>query len=72
MVEKISSRPAAKPVWMGLRIALALAAQAVAAVLVLGSYFLARYLQVWRPHRRAAISARPPEAAPAALSEVAP
>ena len=44
------------PGWMGLWFSVfptveTLAAQAVAAILVLGSYFLAQYVRVWRPRR---------------------
>lgn len=65
------------PGWMGLWFSViptveTLVAQALAAVLVIGSYFLARYLQVWRPRQRKENPAQRPEAAPAALSEVAP
>ena len=57
------------PDWMGLWFAVfptveTLAAQLLAAVFVIGSYFLARYIQVWRPLRRGESPAQRPESAP--------
>jgi len=59
------------PDWMGLWFSVfptaeTLIAQAIAALLVLGSYFLAQYLKVWRPRRRGEVAARRAEAAPVA------
>jgi high-affinity iron transporter len=47
------------PAWMGLWFAIfptveTLASQAIAAVLVLGSYFIAEYIRVWKPRKLAA------------------
>ena len=57
------------PDWMGLWFSIfptveTLAAQLLAAILVIGSYFLARYQTVILPHRRGQIPARRPEAPP--------
>src|SRR5690348_8860523 len=56
------------PDWMGLWFSVfptveTLVSQALAAVLVIGSYFLSRYIQVWRPLRHATPTARRPETA---------
>ncbi len=58
------------PSWMGLWFSVfptveSLAAQAVAAILVLGSYVLARYQTVTAPRRRGETPAQRPESAPA-------
>ncbi len=73
----ISTTPVSLPIpdWMGLWFAIiptveTLAAQLVGAVLVIGSYFLARYFLVWRPQRRGEAPAQRPEAPPA-LGEAA-
>jgi high-affinity iron transporter len=67
----ISTTPVslAIPDWMALWFAIiptveTLVAQAVGAVLVIGSYFLARYLLVWRPRRHDEAPAQRPEAPP--------
>jgi high-affinity iron transporter len=57
------------PDWMGLWFAVfpnieSLAAQAIAAVIVIGSYFLAQYLKVWRPRRLGQTPAQRPDAPP--------
>lgn len=57
------------PDWMGLWFSVfptveTLAAQALAAILVVGSYFLARYIQVWRPLRLSVTPAKRPEKPP--------
>jgi high-affinity iron transporter len=57
------------PDWMGMWFAVfpnveSLAAQAVAAIIVIGSYFLAQYLKVWRPRRLGQTPARRPQAPP--------
>lgn len=57
------------PDWMGLWFAVfptveTLVSQALAAMLVIGSYFLARYIQVWHPLQRGATPAQRPERAP--------
>jgi high-affinity iron transporter len=62
------------PAWMGLWFSVfptveTLVAQAVAAVLVIGSYFLARYHAVWRPRRQGETPALRPEAPPALAVE---
>jgi high-affinity iron transporter len=62
------------PAWMGLWFSViptveTLVAQLVAAVLVIGSYFLARYTQVKRPHHSEEIPAHRPEVPPVSLSE---
>jgi high-affinity iron transporter len=54
------------PAWMGLWFAVfptveSLSAQVFAAVFVIGSYFLAQYVKVWRPRKQNAIAARQPE-----------
>ena len=75
----ISTTPVSLPIpdWAALWFAViptveTLAAQLVGAVLVIGSYFLARYLLVWRPQRRGEAPAERPETPPAAqASEVA-
>jgi high-affinity iron transporter len=46
-----------------------LVAQLVAAVLVIGSYFLARYTQVKRPHHSEETPAHHSEVPPVSLSE---
>jgi high-affinity iron transporter len=68
----ISTTPVSLPIpdWMGLWFAIiptveTLAAQAIGAVLVIGSYFLARYFLVWRPQRRGQAPAQRPETPPA-------
>jgi high-affinity iron transporter len=57
------------PDWMGLWFAVnpnveSLVAQVLAAVLVIGSYFLAQYVRVWRPRRFGRPAAQRPEAPP--------
>lgn len=57
------------PGWMGLWFAVyptveTLVAQVIAGVLVIGSYFLAQYTQVWRPHQKGETPAQRPESAP--------
>lgn len=59
----------AVPDWMGLWFAVfpnieSLAAQVCAGVFVIGSYFAAQYLKVWRPQKMGETPARRPEAAP--------
>ncbi|GHO71003.1 hypothetical protein KSC_098950 [Ktedonobacter sp. SOSP1-52] len=56
------------PAWMGLWFALfpnveGIIAQVLAGVFVIGSYFLARYLQVWRPVKQAEAARREAEVA---------
>jgi high-affinity iron transporter len=63
------------PDWMGLWFSViptveTLVAQLLAAVLVVGSYFLARYRTVWLPRRRGAVSAQRPEVPPPHVSTV--
>jgi high-affinity iron transporter len=58
------------PGWMGLWFSVfptveSLTAQAIAAILVIGSYVLARYQTVMAPRRRGEVPARRPESAPA-------
>jgi high-affinity iron transporter len=58
------------PGWMGTWFSVfptveTLAAQALAAVAVIGSYFLARYRTVWLPRRRGETPATRPEVPPA-------
>jgi high-affinity iron transporter len=67
----ISTTPVALPIpaWMGLWFAVfpnveSLCAQAFAGVFVIGSYFVAQYLKVWRPLHRGEAPARRPESAP--------
>lgn len=67
----ISTTPVPLPIpdWMGLWFAIfpnveSLGAQAFAGVFVVGSYFVAQYLKVWRPLRRGETPAHRPEAAP--------
>lgn len=67
----ISTTPVPLPIpgWMGLWFAVfpnveSLCAQTVAGVLVIGSYFVAQYVKVWRPIKRGETPARRPEAAP--------
>ena len=48
-----------------------LAAQAIAAIIVIGSYFLAQYLKVWRPRRLGQTPARRPEASQSAKAQPA-
>ncbi len=57
------------PAWMGLWFAVnpnveSLTAQVLAAVFVIGSYFLAQYVRVWRPRRLGRPAARRPEVPP--------
>ena len=57
------------PDWMGLWFSVfptveTLVAQALAAIFVIGSYFLARYLLVWRPLKKGQTPAHRPESAP--------
>ncbi|QBD83612.1 iron permease [Ktedonosporobacter rubrisoli] len=59
------------PDWMGIWFAVfptveSLAAQAFAALFVVGSYFLAEYIRVWRPRMRGARPAQRPESVPGA------
>jgi high-affinity iron transporter len=61
------------PDWAGLWFAVfptveTLAAQLLAAVIVLGSYFGAQYVKVWRPRRQGLAPAQRPVSAPAASS----
>jgi high-affinity iron transporter len=63
------------PDWMGLWFAViptveTLVAQLLAAVLVIGSYFLARYRTVWLPRRHGDVPAQRPEAPPPHVSRV--
>ena len=63
------------PDWMGLWFSMistvkTLVAQLLAAVLVIGSYFLARYRTVWLPHPRGEVPAQRPEAPPSRISTV--
>lgn len=67
----ISTTPIPVPIpdWMGLWFAVfpnieSLLSQAVAVILVFGSYFAAQYLKVWRPLRQGETAARRPEAPP--------
>lgn len=69
----ISTTPLPLPIpsWMGLWFSViptveTLAAQAIAATLVIGSYFLARYTQVWRPGKRGEVAAQRPQSPPVA------
>ncbi len=69
----ISTTPVSLPIpdWAALWFAViptveTLAAQAIGAVLVIGSYFLARYFSVWRPQRRGEAPAQRPETPPIA------
>lgn len=62
--------PLTLPGWLGVWLAVfptaeTLAAQAVAAVLVLGSYVAAQYVRVWRPRRQGTTPAIRPDAPPA-------
>jgi high-affinity iron transporter len=64
------------PDWMGLWFSIiptveTLVAQTLAVILVLGSYFLARYTLVWRARRRGETPAHRPEAPPPANPEIA-
>nr|BBH91849.1 hypothetical protein KTA_00480 [Thermogemmatispora argillosa] len=68
----LSTTPVPLPIpdWMGLWFAVfpnveGLVAQALAAILVIGSYFLAEYVRVWRPRQRGEQPALRPEAPPA-------
>ncbi len=59
------------PDWMGVWFAVfptveTLVAQVFAAVFVVGSYFLAQYIRVWRPRRRGEVAAYRAESAPMA------
>jgi high-affinity iron transporter len=61
------------PDWMGLWFAIfptveTLVSQLLAAVLVIGSYYLARYQTVWLPRKRGEVSANRPESPPATNS----
>jgi high-affinity iron transporter len=63
------------PGWMGLWFSViptveTLVAQAIAAVLVIGSYFLARYVQVWKPRHRGEKPALRPEEPPSSVMEI--
>jgi high-affinity iron transporter len=63
------------PGWMGLWFAVfsnveGLVAQAVAALLVGGSYFVAQYVRVWRPRQLGQTPAQRPEAPPTAEPEL--
>jgi len=64
------------PDWVGLWFAIfpnveGLLAQLLAAIFVLGSYFLAEYLKVRRPRKRGETPAQRPDAPPLAASEEA-
>jgi high-affinity iron transporter len=64
------------PDWMGLWFSVfptveTLASQALAAFLVIGSYFLARYIQVWRPLRLGITPAKRPEKPPVMAASTA-
>ncbi|MBO0778073.1 MAG: iron permease [Ktedonobacteraceae bacterium] len=72
----IPTTPLAWPIpdWMGLWFSVfptveTLVAQVIAAVLVIGSYFLARYQTVWRPRRRGETPAHQPEPSPTTPKE---
>lgn len=57
------------PSWMGLWFSVfptveTLVAQLLAATFVIGSYFLAQYVRVWRPRKLGQVAARRPDAAP--------
>ncbi|HEX6778886.1 MAG TPA: FTR1 family protein [Ktedonobacterales bacterium] len=57
------------PAWMGVWFAVfpnveSLLAQALAALFVVGSYYMAQYVRVWRPRRRGEAPAHRPESAP--------
>src|SRR5882724_4624405 len=59
------------PDWMGVWFAVfptveSLIAQAFAAIFVIGSYFLAQYIRVWRPRQRGNVPAYRAESAPVA------
>ena len=61
------------PAWMGTWFAVfptleSLVAQALAAVFVVGSYFLAQEIRVWRPQRRGQPAAQRASAAPVAAT----
>ncbi len=63
------------PGWMGLWFSViptveTLVAQLRAGVLVIGSYFLARYRTVWLPRRHGDVPAQRPEAPPSSISTV--
>jgi high-affinity iron transporter len=65
------------PDWMGLWFAVfpnveSLAAQGVAAVIVIGSYVLAQYFKVWRPRRLGQTPAARPDAPPEPAQTLAP
>jgi high-affinity iron transporter len=73
----ISTTPLDWPIpdWMALWFAViptveTLAAQLIAGVLVVGSYFLAQYVKVWRPRSRGEVPAVRPEAAPVDQQEL--
>ena len=64
------------PNWMGLWFSViptveTLLAQALAGIFVIGSYFMARYIQVWRPLRRGETPAHRPETPPPPIPEAA-
>ena len=66
-----TSLPLPIPDWMGLWFAVfptleTLAAQLLAAIIVIGSYFLAQELRVWRPRRRGQSPAQRADSAPQA------
>ena len=65
--------PVAIPAWMGMWFAVfptaeSLGAQAVAALLVGGSYVVSRYVKVWRPQRKGLRPATRPSAPPVAAA----
>jgi high-affinity iron transporter len=60
------------PAWMGVWFAVfpnieTIVGQSLAALLVIGSYYSAEYLRVWRPRRRGEIPAQRPESPPTVL-----
>ncbi|WP_218027525.1 FTR1 family iron permease [Dictyobacter alpinus] len=72
----ISTTPVNLPIpeWMGLWFAIfptveTLVAQALAGIVVIGSYFLARYQTVWQPRKRGETPAQRPEQPPVATRE---
>ena len=61
--------PLPLPGWFGIWFAMfpnveGLVAQAGATIFVIGSYYAARYVRVWRPQRRGEVAAQRPEQAP--------
>jgi high-affinity iron transporter len=63
------------PNWMGVWFSVfptveTLVSQGIAALLVIGSYFLARYRTVWLPRKRGETPAHRPKSAPAKMSAV--